>query len=59
MQKEIDPRLNCVATKLKEAKQALSDAEWVGDELTASLAQLDITYYQELIEQGVLYEPKF
>lgn len=54
----VTDRLICVATRLKELRRAVEDAEWEGKEILPFL-QSELKYYQTLTNDGVRYEPVF
>lgn len=54
----MDERLICVATRVKELRKEVGDAEWEGQENLQSLTR-ELKYYEQLANDGVKYEPTF
>ena len=50
--------LICVATRVKELRREVSDAEWEGREDLHKLSR-ELKYYEQLANDGVKYEPTF
>jgi len=53
-----DGRLTCVATRYKQLRRELADAEW-GDDPRAELIRTEFRHFEALMKQGVMYEPNF
>ena len=50
--------LICVATRVKELRQEVSDAAWEGKDTLQKLTN-ELKYYERLANDGVKYEPTF
>lgn len=50
--------LICVATRVKELRREVSDAEWEGKDNLQRLTT-ELKYYERLANDGVKYEPTF
>jgi SMC interacting uncharacterized protein involved in chromosome segregation len=50
--------LICVATRVKELRKQVGDAEWEGKDNLKSLER-ELKYYEQLANDGVRYEPTF
>jgi len=50
--------LICVATRVKELRRQVGDAEWEGKDNLKSLER-ELKYYEQLANDGVRYEPTF
>lgn len=50
--------VDCVA-ELKRVRRLLSDAEWNGQDKSASFYRSEVNYFRHLVKQGVFYEPLF
>ena len=50
--------LICVATRVKELRKEVSDAEWEGKDNLQRLTT-ELKYYERLANDGVKYEPTF
>lgn len=50
--------LICVATRVKELRREVSDAEWEGRDTLQNLTN-ELKYYERLANDGVKYEPTF
>jgi hypothetical protein len=50
--------LICVATRLKELRKEVGDAEWEGRKTLQNLTT-ELRYYEQLANNGVKYEPTF
>jgi len=53
-----DAHLTCVATRHKELRRELSDAEW-DDDPHVDAIRTEYLHFEALLKQGVMYEPKF
>jgi hypothetical protein len=53
-----DPHLINVSQEVRRLERAVSDAEWDQDPRIEFLVQ-ELNHYKDLMEKGVLYEPKF
>lgn len=50
--------LICVATRVKELRKEVSDAEWEGKDTLQRLTT-ELKYYERLANDGVRYDPTF
>lgn len=50
--------LICVATRVKELRKEVSDAEWEGKD-TLQILITELKYYERLANDGVEYDPTF
>ena len=50
--------LICVATRVKELRREVGDAEWEGKDTLQRLST-ELKYYEQLANNGVKYEPTF
>lgn len=50
--------LICVATRVKELRKEVSDAEWERKDNLQALTR-ELNHYEKLANDGVLYEPNF
>ena len=50
--------LICVATRVKELRKQVGDAEWEGKDNLKSLER-ELKHYEQLANDGVRYEPTF
>lgn len=50
--------LICVATRVKELRKEVGDAEWEGKDTLQNLTE-ELKYYEKLANDGVKYEPNF
>lgn len=58
MPNEDDARLINVASEVKRLRRKLSDAEWE-DAPNVDSIRRELTHYEDLSRQGVLWEPNF
>lgn len=58
MPNEKDARLTSVAAEVKRLRRELSDAEWE-DAPNVDSIRRELTHYEDLSRQGVLWEPNF
>lgn len=54
----VSDELICVATRVKELRKDVGDAEWEGKDNLQALAR-ELKYYEQLANDGVVYEPTF
>lgn len=50
--------LICVATRVKELRKEVGDAEWEGKDNLQNLTR-ELKYYEQLANDGVKYDPTF
>lgn len=50
--------LICVATRVKELRRQVNDAEWEGKDNLQKLTT-ELKYYEQLANDGVKYDPTF
>jgi len=54
----VTDELVCVATRVKQLRREVGDAEWEGKDNLQRLTN-ELKYYEELTTRGVKYDPNF
>lgn len=54
----VTDELICVATRVRELRKEVADAEWEGGKDLQTLTH-ELKYYEKLASDGVKYEPNF
>lgn len=54
----VTDELVCVATRVKQLRREVGDAEWEGKDNLQQLTN-ELKYYEELTTRGVKYDPNF
>lgn len=54
----VSDELICVATRIKELRKEVGNAEWEGKDNLQALTR-ELKHYEQLANDGVVYEPTF